>query len=251
MKDIHTFVILAYKENDNLEDCIKSIMKQSVKSNVIIATSTENNYIKDVASKYGLGLMVNHEPSNKARDYNFAIDTFNTELITIAHQDDFYDRNYTKEVIKEYKNNNKDASIFFTDIYELDNDKIIRKSKDLFRRRFKLWPLKFKRFQSNKYFKLRTLKKEKYFCTSSVTFVKRNISNNFFPENFSSYTDWMGFLNLANSDSKFVFIDKQLVGYRLIPKKKTKKMINEEKEILYNSYKKEYVDKYIKRKYRD
>ena len=61
MKDIHTFVILAYKENDNLEDCIKSIMKQSVKSNVIIATSTENNYIKDVASKYGLGLMEKKE----------------------------------------------------------------------------------------------------------------------------------------------------------------------------------------------
>ena len=223
MKDIHTYVILAYKENDNLEDCIKSIMKQSVKSNVIIATSTENDFIKDLASKYGLGLMVNHEPSNKGRDYNFAIDNFNTELITIAHQDDFYDRNYTKDIINEYKNGNKDTSIFFTDIYELDNDKIIRKSKKLFRRRFMLWPLKFRRFQRNKYFKLRTLKKEKYFCTSSVTFVKKNIKENFFPENMSYYNDWKGFLDLANSDSKFVFIDKQLVGYRLLPIKNNKK----------------------------
>ena len=31
MKDIHTFVILAYKENDNLEDCIKSVLNQKYK----------------------------------------------------------------------------------------------------------------------------------------------------------------------------------------------------------------------------
>ena len=31
MKDIHSFVIIAEGENDNLEECIKSIKKQSVK----------------------------------------------------------------------------------------------------------------------------------------------------------------------------------------------------------------------------
>ena len=49
MKIIHTFVILAYKESDDLEDCIKSVLKQSVKSNVVIATSTPNDFITDLA----------------------------------------------------------------------------------------------------------------------------------------------------------------------------------------------------------
>ena len=45
MNDEHTFVILAYKESKYLEDCIKSVTNQSVKSNVVIATTTDNDYI--------------------------------------------------------------------------------------------------------------------------------------------------------------------------------------------------------------
>ena len=114
MKIIHTFVILAYKESDDLEDCIKSVLKQSVKSNIVIATSTPNDYITDLASQYGIGVMVNEEESNKGNDYNFALSTFNTKLITIVHQDDLYHRNYAKEVIKCYEKN-KDANLIFTD----------------------------------------------------------------------------------------------------------------------------------------
>ena len=98
----HTFVILAYHESDDLEECIKSVLKQSVKSNVLIATSTPNDYIMDLASQYSLGVMVNKEESNKGSDYNFAIKTMDSELITIAHQDDLYNRNYTKEILKKY-----------------------------------------------------------------------------------------------------------------------------------------------------
>ena len=78
MKIIHTFVILAYKESDDLEDCIKSVLKQSVKSNVVIATSTPNDFITDLAREYGIGVMINDSESNKGNDYNFALSTFNT-----------------------------------------------------------------------------------------------------------------------------------------------------------------------------
>ena len=42
---IHTFVVLAYKESNYLEDCIKSVLNQKYKSNVVIATSTPNKFI--------------------------------------------------------------------------------------------------------------------------------------------------------------------------------------------------------------
>ena len=74
----HTFVILAYNISDDLEECIKSVINQSVKSNIVIATSTPNDYIIDLASEYSLGVMVNKEKSNKGRDYNFAIKSFDT-----------------------------------------------------------------------------------------------------------------------------------------------------------------------------
>ena len=48
----HTFVICAYKKSEFLEDCIQSLMNQTVKTNIIISTSTPNSYINDMAEKY-------------------------------------------------------------------------------------------------------------------------------------------------------------------------------------------------------
>ena len=42
---IHTFVILAYKESEYLESCINSVINQSVKSKIVIATTTDNKFI--------------------------------------------------------------------------------------------------------------------------------------------------------------------------------------------------------------
>ena len=39
----HTFVICAYKESAYLEECILSLKQQTVKSNIIMITSTPNN----------------------------------------------------------------------------------------------------------------------------------------------------------------------------------------------------------------
>ena len=48
----HTFVICAYKESPYLEECVKSLIRQTIKSNIIIVTSTPNSYIEDIAGKY-------------------------------------------------------------------------------------------------------------------------------------------------------------------------------------------------------
>ena len=244
----HTFVILAYNISDDLEECIKSVINQSVKSNIVIATSTPNDYIFDLASEYSLGVMVNKEKSNKGRDYNFAIKSFDTELVTIAHQDDLYDRNYTKEILACYKKN-KDATIIFTDNYEIHGDKKIKKSKKLFWIRYFLLPLKFKMFQKNKFFKLRSLRRDKFICTSSITFVKKNISEDIFPTNLKYDNDWQGLINLAKKNSKFVYLKKGLVGYRVEEKKINKTKVTEDEKILQSMYPSWYYNKVvIKRK---
>ena len=55
-KSIHTFVVLAYKESEYLEECICSVLKQDYKSSVVIATSTPNEYIERIAKKYHLNI---------------------------------------------------------------------------------------------------------------------------------------------------------------------------------------------------
>ena len=243
----HTFVILAYNVSDDLEECIKSVINQSVKSNIVIATSTPNDYIIDLASEYSLGVMVNKAKSNKGRDYNFAINSFETPLVTIAHQDDLYDRNYTKEIKKCYKKN-KDATIIFTDNYEIHGDKKIKKSKKLFWIRYHLFPLMFRLFHNKKLFKLRSLKSDKYICTSSITFVKKNIKEDIFPTNLKYDNDWQGLINLARKDSRFVYLNKKLVGYRVEEKKINKTKIKEDETILKSMYPTWYYEKIIKKR---
>ncbi len=247
MKIIHTFVILAYKESDDLEDCIKSVLKQSVKSNVVIATSTPNDFITDLAREYGIGVMINDSESNKGNDYNFALSTFNTKLITIVHQDDLYHRNYAKEVINCYLKN-KDANLIFTDYYEIHKDVKVKHSWTLFRKKLMIWPLKYRFFQNKKHYKRRTLKFGQCFCTSSVTFIRDKSVKNFFPTDLKYYNDWQGFINFANKDTRMVYLNKKLVGYRIYDKEINMDMINEKESILKQFWNKKIID-FIFRKY--
>ena len=242
----HTFVILAYNESDDLEECIKSVINQSVKSNVVVATSTPNDYIIDLASNYSLGVMVNKAKSNKGRDYNFAINSFDTELITIAHQDDLYDRNYTKEILKCFKKHSN-ATIIFTDNYEINNNVKIKNSKKLFWKRYFLFPLRFKFFQNKKFFKIRSLRRDKYICTSSITFVKKNITNEIFPTSMKYDNDWKGLVDLAKENTNFVYLAKKLVGYRVIEKEYNKTKAREDEKIQSSLYPKWYYNKFIKK----
>ena len=122
--NIQTFVILAYKESNHLEECIKSVTNQSIKTNVLLATTTDNDYIRKLAKKYKLDVVVGKH-TNIGGDFDFALNSGNTKLVTVAHQDDLYDYRYAETVISEYNKHNK-ASIIFTDYYEIrGKDKVL------------------------------------------------------------------------------------------------------------------------------
>ena len=88
----HTFVVCAYKESPYLEKCIQSVLKQSEKSSVVISTGTPNDYIKEIAKKYELPMYVNTGKTSIADDWNFAVSCVDTDLVTLAHQDDIYEK---------------------------------------------------------------------------------------------------------------------------------------------------------------
>ena len=125
-----------------------------------------------------------------------------------------YDRNYAKEVINCYKKN-KNASIIFTDYYEIVKDKKVKHSKTLLKKRIFIHWLKYSKLNKYKYFKRLALKYHNCICSSSVTFVKNNIEDNLFPVDLKYNNDWFGFEKLSLKENCFVLIPLKLVGYRM------------------------------------
>ena len=94
MKEKHTFVICAYKESAYLEECVKSLKEQKKESNIIMVTSTPNNYIKNICETYNVELKINHGQGGIVQDWNFGYNQAKTPYVTIAHQDDLYFPDY-------------------------------------------------------------------------------------------------------------------------------------------------------------
>lgn len=111
---MHTYVVLAYKKSEYLEECIKSVLNQKYKSKVIIATSTPNEFINEIALKYNLEVFVNPNPGKGiGYDFDFAISCGKSKLVTVAHQDDIYDYGYSYEIIKKYNKYPMSSNYFF------------------------------------------------------------------------------------------------------------------------------------------
>ena len=55
--DKHNFVICAYQESPYLEECIRSLTKQTIQSPIRMVTSTPCEYIKTMAEKYKIRLL--------------------------------------------------------------------------------------------------------------------------------------------------------------------------------------------------
>ena len=100
-KKRHTIAICAYGESSYLEECILSVEKQTVSSDVYIYTSTPNDFIKSLAEKYHLPLHIGERKSIGA-EWNQALSHCKTEYVTIVHQDDLYDETFTQKVRESF-----------------------------------------------------------------------------------------------------------------------------------------------------
>ena len=94
----HTYAICAYKDSPYLEACIRSLLKQTIPASVILCTSTPSPYLQRTAKKYGLPFFVRDGESDIQDDWNFAYEKAASRLVTIAHQDDLYNRHYVEEL---------------------------------------------------------------------------------------------------------------------------------------------------------
>lgn len=210
----HTFTICAYKESPFLEECIKSIKAQTVSSKVLIATSTPNAYIEDLAAKYDIPLYINTGEKGITQDWNFAYSKADTDLITIAHQDDVYLPHYTEDILS-LVGKAKKPLIAFTDYGELRDGQPVIKSKLLATKRILLFPLRFGIFKNSKFVRRRSLSLGNCICCPAVTFVKDNVPNPVFQHGFRSNEDWEAWEMLSKLDGAFLYSKKVGMYHRI------------------------------------
>ena len=220
----HTFVICAYKESPYLRDCIASLKAQTVQSNIIIATGTPNEYIRGIASEFGLPLHVNEGETGIGQDWNYGYGASDTALVTIAHQDDVYDPDYLKTALASL-NARKHPLIFFTDYGELREGVFVNNNTLLRVKRLLIFPMRIKFLSGFRFWKRRVLSLGDPICCPSVTFVKKSLPNPVFRTRFKCTLDWDTWERIANIKGEFVYSHRILMHHRIHTESETTKLL--------------------------
>ena len=210
----HTYAICAYKESIYLEECVKSLVSQTVKSNIFIATSTPNSHIENIAKKYNISVFVNKGIKGLGGDWNFAYSKSDTPLVTIAHQDDIYEPDYTKEMLSHI-NESKKPIIYFSGYGELRGDKKVYNNKNLKIKKIILSPLKIKALNGVRFVRRRCLSFGNPICCPAVTYVKSIVGSNPFTNDFLSNIDWQQWEIQSRKKGEFVYNSKPLMCHRI------------------------------------
>ena len=209
-----TFVICAYKECPYLEECIVSLINQTLNAHILISTSTPNKHIKMLADKYGIEVRINPN-GGQIRDYNFAIKQANSELVMLMHQDEVIDKAFVESIL-EHINHTKHPIIAFTDYIEMHND-IIDDNQSLMIRIKKLLliPAKWHWLMG------RSIGKRAILCLGdpithpTVVCVVKELPDLVFREEYQACMDWDLWERLSRQKGTFVYVNRILLHHRM------------------------------------
>ena len=211
---MHTFVICAYQESPYLEECVDSLLGQTMKSRVLIATSTDNAYIRRIAAERGLEVRLSGRPSDIAGDWNYAYRQAETKYVTIAHQDDIYDPDYATTAVSMMEQR-KRPLLFFSDYYEIRDGEKIYSNTNLRIKKALLLPMLVPFFSGSRGMKRRILSLGNPICCPSVTFARENLPYAMFRKGMKSNIDWEAWAAAADMKGDFVYAPTPLMGHRI------------------------------------
>ena len=223
----HTFVISAYKESQYLEECIESLKNQTISSEIILSTSTPGPYLEEMCRKHAIKYCVRDGQPGIAADWNYALSCADTPYVTIAHQDDIYEKDYTKYILAtahEYENDKKTSGIIiFTDYSELVDGIKYTDRTNLRIKRILLWPLKRKKRQNSIFWKRQVLRLGNAISCPTITYsmpvidkyMQEENREELFQQHFRSNLDWETTEWLSKKQGAFVYIPKILVAHRI------------------------------------
>jgi len=212
----HTFAITVYKESPYLEACVQSLHAQTVKSNIVMVTSTPTTFSQNIAKAYNIPYYINvTDDTGIANNWNFALLKADTHWVTIAHQDDFYVNTFTQSFFYSLNQGKKDISIAFTNYTDVVNGIPRKFSLSALVKSVLLIPFFFSGRIKSKIIKKGILAFGNPICCPSVTFNKNLIGDFKFQKEYKYVLDWYAWYQLAKSEGRFLYINKKLVNRRL------------------------------------
>lgn len=222
----HTFTLCAYKESPYLGKCLDSLMRQSVKTNVLVATATPNDYIRSECERCNVSLHIHDATPSIASDWNFAMGCARTPLVTIAHQDDMYEPLYVERMF-DAVNEAKHPLIYFTNYGELRNDKRVDENRLLKVKRIMLAPLKGEAFQTSRFVRRRILSLGSAICCPSVTVVVPNVPRPLFLDDMKCDLDWQAWERVSKLEGSFLYDSDILMHHRIHEESETSALIED------------------------
>lgn len=225
MENNHTFVVLAYKESPYLEECLKSLINQSLKSKIVICTSTPNKHINELSIKYKVPIFLNSDGGSISKDWNYAFKIANTKWITLTHQDDLYYNDFLKCKIQYFKNN---ISVIFTNYNHIKNNKIVEIGLLIFIKTLLLFPFLLSNSIKYKFIKKVILSLGSPYCCPSATYNVKILENFKFDESLKVALDWDAWYRISDLPFSIVYLKKKLLAHRIHAESETTNMISQD-----------------------
>lgn len=226
----HTYALCAYKDSPYLEECVRSMVEQTVPTNIILCTSTPSPYIQEIADKYDIPVYVREGKSDIQDDWNFAYDMAPTQYVTIAHQDDIYDKRYI-DVFLKHAAKYEDMSMFFCIYTAIKGRTIAKFQKSCMVKRLLCLPVSFTPLADRTWLKKSCLCLGNGISCPMVTYNKNIVGNSPFQSKLKYALDWEMFLKIAEMPGRFVCKWKPYGWYRIHEQATSKEFIvNNKKE---------------------
>lgn len=219
-----TIVICAYGECDYLETSLKAVLDQTVKTKVLISTSTPNEHICGLAEKYGIEVRVNKDGGH-VKDYNFALKQADTELCMLAHQDDIIEKKFVEKNLKEL-NKSKRPIISFCNYLEMHEDIVDKKPSTMVKiKRIMLAPLKIPGFGGTGFGKWLIQCMGDPITHPTVVCVMKEMPKVIFREKYRASMDWDLWQRLSKQKGSFVYVSDVLLYHRMNKENATAKLL--------------------------
>lgn len=222
----HTFAVCAYKDSPYLEECIKSLKRQSVPTNIILCTSTPSKYLRGMAELFSIPLYVREGDSDIQADWNFACEKAGTRLVTIAHQDDCYHRDYVKWVQETWEKY-PDTTVFTTDCTIVKNETVTKPGLVQYVKMVLRLPLRMKKLADRTWVKKAALRFGNPIICPSCTYDKEALGEPLFDSEYKFALDWDTMWKFAERPGRFICVERPLIRYRIHEEATTKACIKD------------------------
>lgn len=210
----HVFAVCAYGESPYLEACVRSLKSQTLTTDIILCTSTPSDFLTETAARYDIPLYVRDGESGICEDWNFAYETADAELVTIAHQDDCYHKDYASEVQRAWETY-PDTTVFTTDCVVVKNHRIQKPDTCSVIKHLLRLPLRFPALADRSWVKKASLIFGNPIICPSCTYDKTLLGTPLFDSEYKFVLDWEQMWKLASRPGRFVCVERPLIFYRV------------------------------------